>query len=407
MLRNDHGNVAIFFALLLPLLLGFVGAGVDYARYKGMASNLQEIADSAALAGAREYVIMSSNNVIPKAVAQQIADSGLATEYPTLTTSALSTSVDADMVVRVDISASFQPSFLVGMYKSPLTVTVDSTAQAIGGANICVIALEENSSGALEMADSAALSGDACAVYSNSSNPNGMRVEDNATLNTVMNCTAGGYRGGAGNYDPLPITDCPVKEDPLSLRPAPGSGACGPGPNVVSSDTTLDPGVYCGLEINGMANVTFTPGTYIIKDGNLLISDQASVIGDGVGFYFEGADSTMTIGPDTTVSLEAPRVGEMAGLLMFQDRDANPNRQFTISSNNAKTLVGTIYLPQGLLYVDATAPVAAQSAYTAIIATKIEMAASVDLVLNSDYAATDVPVPAGLAKTDGEVRIRD
>ena len=73
-----------------------------------------------------------------------------------------------------------------------------------------------------------------------------------------------------------------------------------------------------------------------------------------------------------------------------------PLRIHRIGSNNARNLLGTIYLPQGTLLIDATAPVADQSAYTAIIANSLQLQKGPQLVLRSDYDKTNVPVPDGL-----------
>jgi len=408
-LKNQNGNIAILFALLLPVILGFVGAGIDFARYNSALGELQDVADSAAIAGAREYIIMSDNTQIPIAVAQQVADSGIAASNVANMATASVTGSDQDTTVTVAIGAVFEPSFLVGMFKNPLTIAVDATAQAVGGANICVITLDGASSAALSLVNNAALSGAECAIYSNSTDGKGMSSLDAASVKVALSCSAGGYDGGIGNFDPQPITDCPPREDPLASRAAPSGGGCSFVPNLIQDiTTTLWPGVYCGgLTIGGTAIVSFESGVYVMRDGDLDILASARVEGAGVGFYFEGVNSVMTIAPGTTVDLSAPINGEMAGLLIFQDRTATGGSAFTISSNNAETLVGTIYLPNGRLLIDATAPVAAESAYTAIIAQRLELTSSVNLVLNSDYAATDVPVPAGLANAGGSVRLRE
>ena len=88
----------------------------------------------------------------------------------------------------------------------------------------------------------------------------------------------------------------------------------------------------------------------------------------------------------------------MAGLLIFEDRTASKTEKHEITSDNARLLLGTIYLPNGTLKIDSDAPVADKSAYTAIIARAIELQEGPTLYLNSDYEATDVPVPEGLVK---------
>ena len=90
----------------------------------------------------------------------------------------------------------------------------------------------------------------------------------------------------------------------------------------------------------------------MIKDGRLALTGTSTMTGNGVGFYITG---------------------------------------------DARTLIGTIYLPRGSLLVDAKQPVAEQSAYTAIIAQSIELNSGPNLILNTNYDSSDVPVPSGIA----------
>ena len=55
-LRKEQGAIIVLTALLLPVLLGFMGLGVDVGNLYIHKTRLQNIADAAALAGAREYV---------------------------------------------------------------------------------------------------------------------------------------------------------------------------------------------------------------------------------------------------------------------------------------------------------------------------------------------------------------
>lgn len=86
----------------------------------------------------------------------------------------------------------------------------------------------------------------------------------------------------------------------------------------------------------------------------------------------------------------------MAGMLFFEDRAATGNPRHRILSDDARMLLGTIYLPKGRLQIDASKPVADRSAYTVIVAQRLELYAGPNLVLNTDYGSTDIPVPQGL-----------
>jgi len=396
------------FAIVAPLLLAFAGAGVDYARYYKIKAYIQDAADQAALTGARQFAIRTSDTQLPETLAKQTAERILAAHADSANAAADAVSNTDEATVTVSIKDSYKPTLFVSMFKNPMTVYVEAVAQAVGGANICVIALEAKTNRAMLMDDDASLSGDDCAVYVNSSGNKALTALDNSTLKTSFNCTSGGYDGGIDNFHPTPLTDCPVREDPLIDRVAPTVSICDQsGEFLEDMVTTLLPGVYCdGLTIGSNADVTLSPGVYIIKDGPLKIGANAEVMGENVGFYFIGANSVLDVEKGATLSLTAPRTGEMAGLLLFEDRDAPTNRKFRIGSNNAKTLVGTIYLPKGRLVVDADEPVASASAYTAIIAQRLELHSTVNLVLNSNYSATDVPVPPGVGSTDGNVMLR-
>ena len=78
-------------------------------------------------------------------------------------------------------------------------------------------------------------------------------------------------------------------------------------------------------------------------------------------------------------------------------------RTYRILSDNARTMLGTIYLPAGRLVIDASRPVADQSAYTVIVAQQINLYEGPNLVLNANYGATSVPVPKGVGPVSGRL----
>jgi len=59
-------------------------------------------------------------------------------------------------------------------------------------------------------------------------------------------------------------------------------------------------------------------------------------------------------------------------------------------------LLGTIYMPKGRLIIDANKPIADKSAYTVLVVQRIDLHSGPNLILNSDYSASDVPVPPGV-----------
>jgi hypothetical protein len=174
---------------------------------------------------------------------------------------------------------------------------------------------------------------------------------------------------------------------------------------IESGKVSISPGTYCGgLKIGKTAEVTAEPGIYVLTGGSLKVSDSATLTGEYVSFYFHDDLSTLEFKSNTSIDLTAPKDGPMAGILFYENRGVLLGRTFLISSQNAHRLLGTIYLPRGLLKVDAKGAVADLSAYTVIVTRQLEVA-SANLVVNSDYGGTDVPVPEGVGPNSRFVRV--
>lgn len=86
----------------------------------------------------------------------------------------------------------------------------------------------------------------------------------------------------------------------------------------------------------------------------------------------------------------------MAGLLFFADRAQPDGTTHTISSINVKSMTGTIYMPNSDLRISSPGSVANTSAYTAIVTKRLRLDLASNLVMNTNYGATAVPVPNGV-----------
>jgi hypothetical protein len=205
---------------------------------------------------------------------------------------------------------------------------------------------------------------------------------------------------GAATVSPTAVSDCPVVADPLASRPPPAVGGCTDNNLVVKNNNvvTLNPGVYCGgITISGNAQVTLSSGIYVMKDGGLSVAGTATLTGNNAGIYITGSNpAPLQFGGTSHVAMTAPTDGPMAGLLVYEDRALPQHLTHKITSNDARKLIGTIYLPVGDLLIDSGQTVADESAYTAIVVNHLLLKSGPNLVLNSDYSATNIPVPAGL-----------
>lgn len=404
-LRASSGTTAMMFAISMPALMAAVGVASDYGIYNMKRTSLQNAADQAAIASAKELALSTSNTKTQQEVvdAYVLANLGEAGAHVD-TTVAVSANKSA---VTVRLEETWSPFFahFIGAKIMPIVVSAKASLQ--GESKICVLAVANSGSGAISMTHDSSIVAKGCSVYSNSTNAAGIFLGDDAKIDANLVCSAGGVRNNSGSSTGNVTTDCPQIPDPLATRPVPKFGGCDKTNfKLNSGSTTLDPGVYCGgIQITGKAQVTFNPGDYIIKDGEFMVAGAVLAKGTDVGFYLTGSKALINFIGNAEIDLSGRVKGELAGLLFFEDPKSAPLRVHKISASNAHTLTGTIYLPKGSLLVDPNSKVGENSAYTAIIVRRLQVQNGPSLVLNSNYSATTVPVPEGIVTSNQVVLV--
>ncbi|MBV9065868.1 MAG: hypothetical protein JO004_08900 [Methylobacteriaceae bacterium] len=420
-------NTTVLFAFGLPLLLGGAAVATQYGQLLNRRSVLQQAADSAALAAAQQLKLANNSDSVIASVAASTAQADTASLHDTIAVDTQVLQHRTGVTVTVSDNVPLAWGKVLGMSKA--TVKATSTAQLYGPAGkLCMLALDVKQNGTMQVQKQAQITAKDCVIYSNSSDKNGLQADKGTIVTASFICSVGGVKNGGATFNPLPTTDCPSMNDPLASRPRPPIGSCTTLlPTVITGVQTLYPGIYCGgVTIKGTARVTLTPGIYVMNNGPLIVQDSATLIGQSAGVYFTGNQGGLRFDPNTTISMTAPKDGVMAGFLFFEDRTVSapvlppigplgapppppygsqPMRQYQISSNNASQFLGTFYLPAGRLIIDASRPVAAQSAYTVIVSRQLLLLNGNNLVLNSDYSSTDVPVPDGVGNATQKVRL--
>jgi Flp pilus assembly protein TadG len=396
---GTSGSIVVNFALALPILLLMIGGALDVSQYLRLKGALHDATDAAALAAAKEVSLSDSRTEGLTAVAQSVVNRFLGAHKSAINGAEPTVSVQLNTNPQeVDVAATipFKPLFgnTFGLALQPITVR--SVARIMGTPNICLLALERHEAGAIQLQLGGQITGSGCAIFSNSNSVSGVNVLLNSRMTAETVCSAGGVIG-AHNISPAPYFDCPQFDDPLADRAEPTVGACDHNAVIVALGTrTLTPGVYCGgLTVLALAKVILEPGTYVFTGGPVIVEGLASISGTGVTLFFSDV-SAMVLGETSVVRLSASTSGPLAGLLIFGSRQQSELITHTILSRNAQHFVGTVYLPRNTLLIDGSANIGSQSAYTAIVARRVMLLSTPNVVLNSDYSQTDVPVPDGI-----------
>lgn len=398
--NEARGSVAVIFAVTSPVFLGMSALAIDFAAYSKYQGQLQFAADSAVLATAKELTLANTNEKALRSIAISYVRSSAGKI-------ARGARVNLEIKekegsVKVTVTMPWSPFFAQYFSKAITPVIVTATARVRSSGKICVIGLAEKEKNTIYMDDKSHLVGNNCGVYSNSRHPDGIKVDKGGKLSAEFVCSAGGIKKDkSAEVYPTPTIDCPQVQDPLAKRKPPSIGSCTAiALAVKDEDRTLSPGVYCkGLKIEGNSKVSLQPGIYVIKDDKFEISDTATVNGRNVAFHLAN-DATFKFDKQSTVNLTAPKDGPLAGILFFEDRANKRGLTHKITSDYARLLLGTIYLSRGELEIDSGGPVADKSAYTAIVVQSIKLKEGPVLQLNSNYSATDIPVPSSLIGGD-------
>jgi Flp pilus assembly protein TadG len=403
---SRKGNMALMMAGVMGAGVVIIGSVIDYMSVVTQKHSLQGLADHAALAAARELIVSTPSDDRMNAIAASFVKAGYTGPH---TTSA--ELVEDGRAVKVSIEAEPKTFFPSPFANGVQAISAEATAEVSGGGYVCMVGLDVDAVATLNMMNRARLTAENCAVYSNSTSAKSLWVHDFAKVSADVICVAGGFMGSAESFllGSAPVEDCPQLDDPLRDRPAPEYGStCDYKYMVVKpmKTVTLRPGVYCGgLTVLG-GTALLDPGVYIIKGGQLTVAAGGRLLGENAGFYLTGPSSTVVFGRDSEVSLTAPKTGDMAGLLFFEDREKAQYGFHQITSRNARNLVGTMYFPKSKLLIDANNPVADRSDYTIIIAKEFELREGPELVLNTDYASSQIPVPEGVGdNTKATIRL--
>ena len=400
---DRSGNVAVPGAAAIIALIAMIGGGLDIMSVSNQKSSLQDLADHAALAAVQEMAVTAQDEFRIKAIAAAYVQSS------DLPVQSVRTNVDLE-ARQVNVVLTAEPRSQFPLVKDNMSsVKADATARLSGrGGNICMIGLSPVAMSTLRLRSRARITAQTCAIYSNSSSKNSVSVATTASVSADLICTVGGYQGGQQTKNYNAVEDCTPISDPLSMRKAPSVGTCDYTNKIVSGNETLDPGVYCGGLIIDGGTADLNSGEYIISGGPLRVTNNGTLNGEYVGFYLSGPDATLEFDYEANVSVTAPKTGIMTGLLFFSSPfDASTvkgNRKTSgkkkpdhfIRSDNARRMVGTIYLPSGKLLIDGRDTIADQSEYTVIIADTFELQDGPNLVLRADYHLSDIPVPAGV-----------
>jgi len=217
----------------------------------------------------------------------------------------------------------------------------------------CIYVLESTGSSVTNSGSALLQSG--CGIYINSSSSSAVLMSGSATIKTTgsakTNIVGNWLASGGATITPAPNLGVSPQADPFASMNPPTVGSCTySSAVVVTTNTSLSPGTYCGgIVTSGSETITMNPGLYIIKSG-ITVSGTPTFNGAGVTLYFSSGGITGSGGglfnltaPTTDFSSSEP----YKGVVIFEDRSDSSG--ITLSGSTGSQVSGLVYMPKGNL----------------------------------------------------------
>lgn len=393
--RAPEGNIALSFALGLPGILIFVIGAIDLMSVHTAKSRLQDIADGGALTGAQALALTVDGEAAKERAHAFVLAAMSDWKQPPAYTASYSVVDDGPRrAIHVRLEGN-RPSFFVNLLPpGGWKFVAEAGASSVGIVPLCVLITSQAGAKQLNIRDHSRLNAPACMVHSNRD----VEVEG-GTLAAAVTQAVGKARGAitpAANVGAARIDD-PFAALDLSQTKRLMCTAADMEIKRIRADRGLveiPAGLHCGgIEALGSAVLKLAPGDHFFLGGHLVIKEDARMEGDDVALIFD-RESKFEFKDRAIVKLDGRKSGTYAGIVMSGTRDNT--QDFLISADHVESLLGVIYVPSAKLIVDGRSDVARDSAWTVVVAKALEMRGSPSLFMNANYAASDVPVPAGV-----------
>lgn len=369
--RDRRGASAVIVGVALPVIVGFMGLGVEVGLWFMSHDKLQSSVDMSAWAGAMVMAEGGTDTEITTAAEEEAARNGYDTTIGAIAVTIPSpTRPDSvEVIASHDLDLLFVSLFMAG----PVKVEVRAVAETVPD-SYCILELLPNDSSGIDFSGGASMDMD-CGIAAQSTDSSAMTISGDTMLDTPAICIAGQtvISGTPSLPSAQPVDNCDPPEDPLRNLAAPtqASDPCTftnwRQPNDAEI-VTLVPGVYCdGIHITGANNtVVFEPGLYILAGQGLMVSGNSNVItGDGVMFYntdnagdasygdvlFTGGSSEINLTaptPETNGSGSAYVDPAYHGVVFFGDR-AMGDQSFRTVGDVVTNFDGAVYWPSGTI----------------------------------------------------------
>jgi len=355
--RGERGQTLVLSALLIVVLIGFVGLTVDGGEAAAEQQLVRNAADGSALAAAyslnKGSTIAAASTLAGQVLTADALPAGdLAMTY--LDSSGAVTAVAANVhTVRAVVTDQHRTYFLGAVGVNSLQLA--ATAEALAGSSVaagCALCVMAPGGSGIDTGTGSTMTVTGGPVVANSTAAAAIAVGNNSHLAApaITIATGGGYTLGSGaTISPVPANAAAIA-DPLAAIPYPSVGGAATAYTAPVGVSSISPGVYSSITVGFGRTVDLNAGTYVVTgaialSGSLIAAaagvtiflacptyPTACSVGASGGHFDTASGSVLTLSP--------PAAGTYAGLTVFADRENEAANTFDRST---VSVTGTWY----------------------------------------------------------------
>jgi hypothetical protein len=396
---SERGSVAITVALTMTVLLGFAALVVDVGLNWAARTSAQSAADAAALAGASRLLAdgpAAALLTVEELLTDNLPDLSLLSGWATDGLEANGEVVcwtlpggppgpgadcpagsNALQVITPPVEVHYAFAPVLGKSSNSIKATAAAGAGPAAPNNCVLCLLAPGGPRGLQVLGSGGVDVTGGGIVVNSDHPLALVLAGSGDISANQIRVVGGVRDtGAGRLLPPAEVGGPPVPDPLEGLPTPDELPTPPvvrdtSPQTITTDTTLQPGIYNTVTVQGNATLTLQAGVYVFTglDG-LTVEDTARVVnlGDGVTIYLacdsyptpcSGAGARFRLRDAGQFLASPPSVGDYAGLSIFADR--GNTRTLRLQSSKDLNLAGALYGPSTPVRLESTGDLSVDS----------------------------------------------
>lgn len=374
--------MAIQVALVLLLLLGFVGLGVEMTQIFTKHRQMQAAADGGALAGAQALAAGNADGIDLEARAIAGRDgfvSGVDEAVVTVNHPPTSGRNAGDGgAVQVIVFQPQHPALARLFAPGAWGLSAQATALLSTGYRYCILALDPAAASAVLVDNNAILTNPECGVAANSSSASALRLEENSGVHGPVSVHGDVSLGNnASLTNSSVIRQGPVIDDPYADRQIGAPPACTGQAGSGAGTRNLNPGHFCtGWNWGNNAVVNLSPGTYYI-DTRFTLGNKVTINGMGGVTLVINGTYAINLGNGAYFNLTAPNSGNYAGLAFFGPRNSTAAVIQNFANNALLNVTGAIYFPsQTVQFRNNSVTTATQC--TQVVAMRIHVSNNVD-----------------------------